>query len=69
MADLRQYCSHPWLIGHTKIYITTTFPTSAAGWTPEFAQTLLAEAGNTLNTNRMSGSLSRSDVNYNGMSL
>ena len=39
--------------------MTTTFPTPAAGWTSEFVQTLFAEAGNTFNTNRMSGSLSR----------
>ena len=59
MADSRQYYSHPWLTGHHKIYITCDFPKSAADWTPEFAQTLLAEGGNTFNTNRMSGSLSR----------
>ena len=57
--DLGQHYSHPWLIGHTKIYMTTTFPTSAAGWTSEFVQTLFAKAGNTYNTNLISGSLSR----------
>jgi hypothetical protein len=59
MTDHRQIYSHPWLTGHHKIYITCDFPTFAADWTPEFAQTLLAGGGNTFNTNRMSSSLSR----------